>query len=552
MLNPSYLIKSRHDIFYFRYPLPTKVPSRVSVSLKTRCPKEALRLAKSLEYYSHILINEMDLERMDHAEIISILKSYYAEKLESEKARIDKEGPLDKRKVDNLQLYLEDLNEDISNNCNDILEWELEDGSKPFEEALSKIMDQQGVSFEPDSREYEMLKDRYKFVSRNYCKDLLAYNERVLNFSLLNTDQNNAKEFINHHKPEHKLGKVIQSYMGEVKSSLEERSYDERYDCLNYLMDWLGNDFPITKINIAMAREAKDLLRGTPKSRNKMKLTVKKPLLEQIAIGKEHELETLSNVSVNKYLRYFSGLFNWAKDNRYISENPFEGIQVKAERKKDRRRDLFTKEEVVKIIENLGDGTDKITKNKSNYWGALIAVYTGARRNEIAALLPDDVKQDKETGIWYFDITDEEGQGKKLKTEAAKRIVPIHSRLLELDFLKFVEEARGMENKIKHKDGLKPRLLYHMTYTKNEKWGRELGRWFNEKYLVALELKTDKKMLHSLRHSLITFLSAAGVEGPHIKAIVGHEGNDVTDGTYTHFGPEHLPAFKEAIEKLPY
>jgi len=53
MQNPSYLIKSRHDIYYFRYPLPVKQrgrQSRVVISLQTRCPQEALRLAKSLEY----------------------------------------------------------------------------------------------------------------------------------------------------------------------------------------------------------------------------------------------------------------------------------------------------------------------------------------------------------------------------------------------------------------------------------------------------------------------------------------------------------------------
>lgn len=55
MQNPSYLIKSRHDVYYFRYPLPIKGVSqekRISISLKTRCPREALRLAKALEYHS--------------------------------------------------------------------------------------------------------------------------------------------------------------------------------------------------------------------------------------------------------------------------------------------------------------------------------------------------------------------------------------------------------------------------------------------------------------------------------------------------------------------
>jgi hypothetical protein len=95
MLNPSYLIKSRHDIFYFRYPLPSKASSRISISLKTRCPKEALRLANALAYHSSVLMEEMDFENMDHADVMSMMKNYYAGLLERRKAKIDAEGPMD-------------------------------------------------------------------------------------------------------------------------------------------------------------------------------------------------------------------------------------------------------------------------------------------------------------------------------------------------------------------------------------------------------------------------------------------------------------------------
>lgn len=211
---------------------------------------------------------------------------------------------------------------------------------------------------------------------------------------------------------------------------------------------------------------------------------------------------------------------------------------------------MFDKNEVAKIIMGLSD--DNLVKNKSNYWGALIAVYTGARRNEIAGLLPDDVKQDTATGIWYFDITDEEEEGKALKTSASKRVVPVHSALLDQGFLQFVEEARGKQGQVKHEGGYEPRLLYDLTYTEHEKWGRNLGRWFNERYLKVLGLKSEKKTLHSLRHSFITYLSAAGVDEANIKSLVGHEPDTVTTQIYTHYGVEHLPTFKDAIEKLPY
>lgn len=145
------------------------------------------------------------------------------------------------------------------------------------------------------------------------------------------------------------------------------------------------------------------------------------------------------------------------------------------------------------------------------------------------------------TGIWYFDITDEEEDGKTLKTDASKRVVPIHSRLIELGLLNFVQESKSIKKKTRNNSGLQPRLLYDLTYTEHEKWGRNLGRWFNESYLKAIGLKSKKKTLHSLRHSLITYLSAAGVDGANIKSIVGHEADTVTTQTYTHYGIDHLP-----------
>lgn len=100
MFNPSYLIKSRHGIFYFRYPVRHK---RVSISLQTRCPKEALRLAKALEYHSANLLSRLDWTRMKHAQIMALLKDYYATKLEEVKSRIDTEGQLTKQHVKSIE-----------------------------------------------------------------------------------------------------------------------------------------------------------------------------------------------------------------------------------------------------------------------------------------------------------------------------------------------------------------------------------------------------------------------------------------------------------------
>ena len=155
MLNPSYLIQSRHSIFYFRYPLGNK---RVSVSLQTRCPKEALRLAKFLECHSAIIIKRMEREGMNHADIMAILKNFYAEMLEREKAKIDADGPLPKEKVTRIQDSLKQWGEVIEAGEDDIMgllgvEYDkLEDD--PTHSDLQSVMEHNGLTFAPDSKEY--------------------------------------------------------------------------------------------------------------------------------------------------------------------------------------------------------------------------------------------------------------------------------------------------------------------------------------------------------------------------------------------------------------
>lgn len=73
-------------------------------------------------------------------------------------------------------------------------------------------------------------------------------------------------------------------------------------------------------------------------------------------------------------------------------------------------------------------------------WLPLIGFYTGARINEVCQLNPaEDIKQDSATGIHYFHFTDEggtaEGVDKSIKTNSSLRIVPIHSKLIELGYL---------------------------------------------------------------------------------------------------------------------
>jgi len=560
MQNPSYLIKSRHDIYYFRYPLSVnthKKPKRLAISLQTRCPKEALRLAKVLEYHTGKIIDNIRITPMNYSEITTILKTHYAALLEKHSQGIDEHGAIPTSKVEAYNRVIEELNNYIDEDVDSFEEYyDIElapDDDSSIHTKLFKIMEKQGVSFGRDSKEYAMMKKALKFAERNYLQDVLSYSDDTINYTLLGKTEAHQDAQSNHSSPEYTLGQVMAGYLKELRGNLDDdRSFDDQKDCLQYIIEALGEGFLVKDIDIEQVQDIKNKLIVTPKNRNRIKLTREHSLLEQISIAKDNHLDKLSSTSVNKYLGYFSSLFEWAKRNKYISENPFQGIRVK-NNKKENRRDMFNKDEVSLIYKEITSNAGKLIKNKSQYWGTLIAVYTGARRNEIAALMIDDIKQDKETGIWYFNISDELEEGKKLKTEAANRIVPIHSKLIELGFLDYCKEAKEHVKSASQINGMETRLLHDFTYTKRDKWGRKLGQFVNNKLLPYLNIHVkNKKTLHSLRHSFITYLDVADVKPEAIKSMVGHEQGTVTFGVYTHYGLDHLPKFKEAIEKLAY
>jgi len=166
------------------------------------------------------------------------------------------------------------------------------------------------------------------------------------------------------------------------------------------------------------------------------------------------------------------------------------------------------------------DGATGMVFQGYQRWGSLIGIYTGARLNEICQLAVGDVRV--VDGVWCFDLN-EEGDGKSLKTGSSKRLVPVHSQLLKRGLLGFVQGVRD--------DG-HHRLFHTLTYDPKNKWGRALGRWFNDRFLEKLSIKTRHLSFHSLRHSMVTELSQAGVDEPLVKSIIGHKRSGVTGGVY--------------------
>ncbi len=95
----SYLTISRHNVFYFRWPIPRPLHpngkrSEVKLSLGTREPRTALQLARILSYLGYRLLDDFSGGDVRYDEIRALLKGHFTRLLEKRKASISNSGRL--------------------------------------------------------------------------------------------------------------------------------------------------------------------------------------------------------------------------------------------------------------------------------------------------------------------------------------------------------------------------------------------------------------------------------------------------------------------------
>lgn len=532
MVNPTYLTRSRHNVYYFRWPIPkTLHPSGaatdIKVSLGTRNPRKALQLSRLLVYSAQQFTLSEAGHHMDYADIRATLTKVFADGLKSWKNRIDQSGPLtasDETALENT-VWLAD----------EFLESGLSLTSESEENAtLRQFSAKYNMGIEEGTPAWEHLRKEIHRAHRSCCQKVLEYNKSMGDYALESNNTPTMKssavntEDISLHAL---IGKYIEEQVrGDNWTNKTKLQQTARFGLLEEI---LSPALPSSQITVELARQVKDTLCKVPKNRSKNPKTRDLPLAQAVEIP---DVERLGVPTINKHLALYDSLFSWAKSNQYVEHSPFHGLALKKSKRQDNSRAHFSPEQLALIYAMLTADHAQTPRKDYQKWGVLIGMFTGARLNEIAQLQVSDIRQ--EDGIWFFDINDEPEEA-RLKTKASKRKVPIHSRLLGLGLLEYVEKVKSRNE---------DRLLYELSYTKGNGYGRNLGRWFNEKFLPSLAIKKDNLVFHSFRHTVVTQLLQNNAEGPVVKAIVGHTQEGVTYETY--FKGFKIQQLKDAIELI--
>ena len=172
------------------------------------------------------------------------------------------------------------------------------------------------------------------------------------------------------------------------------------------------------------------------------------------------------------------------------------------------------------------------------YWGPILAAYTGARREELLGLAPDDIMSID--GIPCINIRANANRG--LKSEAAKRIIPLHEHLLELGFLEFSATRQATNGR-----ALFPELV--PTNTSDSFGDKFFYTWDR---VLDLQLGEDGAGMsfHCWRHYVIAFLKTdTSVTDKERRDLAGHVGGNVHDEVYDK--PSSPRAMRRVVNLLP-
>ena len=213
MFIPSYLARSRHGVFYFRWPLAVAIharrkPSTLKISLHTRDPKQALRLSLILSNVGQVLASYGAVCGMKYEEVRRLLSAHFNQLLAQRKLQIAETGRLTQLEASILQSSL------------GLAQQAVEDGGPLLpggndSETINRFIAKYDLSVEPGTAAYTHLCTETKRAYRDYCAAVLDYVRSLDDYEFPSRPSAHP---------------VLQSIAAECASGLNTRAFRSLYE----------------------------------------------------------------------------------------------------------------------------------------------------------------------------------------------------------------------------------------------------------------------------------------------------------------------------------
>ena len=225
--------------------------------------------------------------------------------------------------------------------------------------------------------------------------------------------------------------------------------------------------------------------------------------------------------TINKAFQLLAAIVEDARNRSDLEEatlwpNHFPSARVD-EDDEDRERDPFNADDLKRIfIEGPVHGQGERQRGgqgEAQYWLPLLALFTGARLSELGQLRVCDVQAD-DGGIAFLDIGT--SGGRKVKTRASIRPIPLHPTLIRLGFPAYVEQRREAGG---GEATLWPLLRSAEGRAHTAAWSQWFGNYLRRE---PISISDKAKVFHSFRHTFKRACRDAGVSEEVHDALTGH------------------------------
>ncbi|MCP4597194.1 hypothetical protein [Neptuniibacter sp.] len=334
-----------------------------------------------------------------------------------------------------------------------------------------------------------------------------------------------------------RLSVIAEAFFKRTKRKTEKGKKEQKRQVMLFI-ELLGD--PLARdLTTAMLDDAVEKSAQLPKEQG---IAVGKTGAEMLELG----LPARALQTTNNHFNSVRTFFRWAANRNRIERNyagVIEDFEINSAQETSNRRS-WNLEELQQLFDSYVyrfDGT-AIGKKHGNedlhegsFWIPLIALFSGARAEEICSLKPEHIVEID--NVWCFDMVEFDEDGKPIKkNKSSVRVFPIHKRLIDFGLVEYAQmrcEARR-------------KMLFDLKLSEG-KWSHAFSKWFNRTFKVRAGIvpgeNVDKNevVFHSFRNNIVEEFEVRKIPESSYSWVTGHSTGGVARRTYPFKGKKIFP-----------
>lgn len=328
---------------------------------------------------------------------------------------------------------------------------------------------------------------------------------------------------------------LIDLYINDPGRNRSRKTLDGYAVIFRALKELLGESTLARDVTRDDCRRVRDTLMSLPPNATKRFKGL--TLVKAAERARRDGLPAISPRAATSYLQNLSALFRWAVQEGHVDRNPAEALRVADNSRPGKKsgKRPFDDDQLKSIFSAplytgcQNDGAGYATHGtqrprRGRFWVPLLSLFHGLRLNEACQLLASDVTERDGVPVIIVRETDDRGDetGKRVKSAAGVRIVPVHPEIASLGFLAFVA---------KHKASGEARLFPDLPVGTNGYASDPFSKWFS-RFLDKAGAAKPGTSFHSFRHRFRDAMREADVPLQRARALGGWSDGSSADALY--------------------